>query len=266
MTLAAAASRTIHDDALEGALPFIPTLRTEGHWLVIEAAALPGELQPWHLIELSTRTAGNAKFVLSRCGTSLRLSVDIPLEDGDEPPPGRIEEARESIALLARAQRGDAPAESVRRGARPDAAPDLTRLCEGAGWPFTARPSGALAVPLEAGPAHVMASVEALDEGVRVAAELARPARLSLESQSALGLMLLRAGSAVCLARPWVRSEGDQVAAGWEVWLSQGMGAAQLGHALSAASVACRFTAAEARALQDRDLAGAHLAMQRWPE
>ena len=63
-----------------------------------------------------------------------------------------------------------------------------------------------------------MADIEPCAWGVHIGVETLRPAALDEVRVEATGLMLLRVGSAVRLARPWVRTDGAQVSAGWEVW------------------------------------------------
>ena len=137
---------------------------------------------------------------------------------------------------------------------------DLPALCAEAGWNFTARSDGSLAVELECRGAFMQAALIARGEGVHVFVELADCEESQTESVSAICALLLTAAGTVRLARPAIVSRDGKLAPRFEVAFSKMPDAAQLAHALSALSVACAACAEEVAALQNPNVAGEYLA------
>jgi len=143
---------------------------------------------------------------------------------------------------------------------------DLSALCREAGWPFTERDGGRLAVELETAPSagFHQALVQALpgEAGVGISVDLQVMPDLSSVSREALGLFLLTATGALRMPRAIARLAGEHATVGFEVRLGRAADAFAVGLALGACSVACDMCGPEVKVLQNERLARAYLAIR----
>jgi hypothetical protein len=234
------------------------TARAQSGWLTLDMAvptrATPYD--PWALLQRNAHIGAGVKFALAAVGRTPRLFGELPL-DGDEP----AQLDQHVGALLARVKDASAnlrrtKAQAERPGrAAPEVPPvPVAQRVEEAGWPFTDRLEGRVAVELEGQRRFVQAEVAPTAEGgVSASAPLtdgeAPPAGASRE---ALAVLLLRISAAVRLVRAAAieRPEGGVVTR-LETVLPPNCGAEHVHHALSALSVACRLCVLEAELLHD---------------
>ena len=226
-------------------------------WLVLTAPA-PGDFGPLALLAWNGALPGWVKFALSASG-ELEIRAEIPIDEDAGPS---IHEAwrglETALALLGGGESqlpsGIAPAVSQA---------ELKRLCDEAEWPCTPRDDGSCTVELEYPGSFMQASLAPRDCGVRVSVPLERFPESAAESVSALGILLLSAGSAMRMVRPACETADGKVSPRLEVVFSSVPAAAQLAHALSSLSVACQFCAEEVKALQDPNVAREFLALSK---
>ena len=196
-----------------------------------------------------------------------RVRAEIPLDD-DVDLQRRLPEACAGLKAAAGKLHGEKSKQmkghsltGSEEQERRDAA-ELQNLCRASGWKFTERTAPKLAVELEARSGFYQAIIEEQAGGaVSIGVELTRDTALIGEiSKRALGTLLLRASSVVRLARGIVSEGGD--GASFEVSFQTTPSAVELGHALSALSVACELCGQEAVAMQDEFVARNYLAAQ----
>lgn len=254
-------------------------------WLCLDFPAPRG--RPRRTLRLLERNAGhrgNAKYVLTPDG-SVRLRAEVPMDTRLDAPKG-LDVAREGIAGLAGAL-GVTPAReraatdsSVTSGSdmpddREASQPPLADLCEEAGWPFSQRSEDRVEVDLEiSGGAFFQASVSRDDGRVRCQiAPLRDPLPEDARARRAAAALALSVAGSVRMtsAIAWskaIRTDRDQPAGaglqlGFRVDLPANASAVDLGHALSALSVACDLCGNEIRALcSDPELAGLYLELR----
>ena len=140
----------------------------------------------------------------------------------------------------------------------------LGELCAEAGWPATPRDAARWAVPLELDDAFHEAIIEAACDGAFEAWAALDAAPDEAIARRAVEIMLLTAAGRMRLARPVACGQAAARRYGWQVSCPVGFEASDVGHALSALSVACRQTLAEAAALCDPDLAQRYLRLRGW--
>jgi len=252
------------------------TARIENDWLLL--AATPGgkrrRKRPTaehraRLLRHNGELRGGVKFALEGDPPCPLLATEIPLSD-DEPG----FEARFSGACAGFRQ-GAVMFSSKRRpsghgndeGNDPDTKPDtgveanLAPLCEEAGWQFTTRADGRLAVQLDVPGAFCQALTERDDQGgvhLRAWLEGGRPTATA--SRCAVDVLLLSACRVVRMARA-VAGPAEYC---WEITLADPPDALGLDHALSSLSVACRMSAREINVLQDEAIAQRYLTVRGW--
>jgi hypothetical protein len=125
---------------------------------------------------------------------------------------------------------------------------DLAQRCSDAGWTFTQRPDGELVVDLDVPDGFFQASV-ARHGGAQTCVSVTLTSGVEFpapECEAAFWVLLLRIGGAVRMARAVTQATGGGVAAGFEVRFASAPVAGELGHALSALSIACRAGGREA--------------------
>ena len=251
---------------LSNGSPLAARARVDDGWLLIDAAlgagappAAPAS-RVWEMLQWNATLAGGIRFVLGpqRFGArGARVCAELPLDD--EVDLGRrIGEACAGLKAAKRRMTGGASA----GGTCGDAAgEDLSALCRQTGWAFLAR-EGRLAVDLEVPGAfqqavvetredqHVAVSVPVLDAAVAGAAPPATVCR------QALGLLLVRVGGIVRMARAAAEPREGAPRARFEVVFGTRPCAAELQHAFAALSIACRVAGREAAVLWgDADVA-----------
>jgi hypothetical protein len=249
----------------------------EADWLVLEAEPARRWQREWQrqdgalaLLTQHRSLPGNSKFVLNGAlrDPVLRMRVEIPLAESAALPASEFQDRlahqlSRSIdtisAALSLAHPPDpAPADSASRN--PDALKDIATLCREAGWPLQSA-TDSLRVTLDtADTGFRQATLSVGASGVRLLLNLFDdlPEELAPVSRSATAMLLLRAGSAVRLARPLISEPHEEF--GFEVRVAGPPESADLEHALNALSLAARQSASEAEALADPRLAAAYLA------
>jgi hypothetical protein len=198
-----------------------------------------------------------------------RLRADIPL--GDFAELGRqVERACEDLEISCLRIQGvmETPAaEGTSVVSAGDL--DLASLCDEAGWPPSSRAFGHVRVAIDVPGQFLQAEVGHDDEGnIRVQVPMAEWSEdTSPACASAVALLQLRVCAAVRSARARVSIFDSQSLGLLEVGLDSDPSPGDLGHALSALSVACRMCAREAEALAgDENLAQTYLRICGRPE
>jgi len=252
---------------LSNGSPLAARARVDDGWLLIDAAlgagappAAPAS-RVWEMLQWNATLAGGARFVLGpqRSGArGARVCAELPLDD--EVDLGRrIGEACAGLKAAKRRMTGGAPD----GGTCGDAAgEDLSALCHQTGWDFLDREPGRLAVDLEVPGAFQQAVVETRED-LRVAvsvpvldAAVAGTAPPAAVCRQALGLLLVRVGGIVRMARAAAEPREGAPGARFEVVFGTRPCAAELGHAFAALSIACRVATREAAVLWgDADVA-----------
>src|SRR5712691_2603872 len=195
--------------ALSNGAPLDVTARREEGWLSLEARLGMGATPEmvWKLFEWNTQLEGVSKFALLP-DRSTQVRAEIPLDDEVELA-ARLNETCAGFKAAAERWRGEKTQEQTESAASiraVDSAPgtmsDLPRLCQEAGWTFTERSVGKLAVGLDVPGGFYQAVLEEYGhQGVQISVELGRCEAFSLPSCQALGVFLLTAAAIVRLAR-----------------------------------------------------------------
>ncbi|MDQ2976156.1 MAG: hypothetical protein M3R69_12200 [Acidobacteriota bacterium] len=237
--------------------------RIDEQWLLIHAplAASAGH-DAWDLLQLNAQLEGLSKFALLPGRERTYLCAEMPLDE-DLDLGARLRETCDGFkaALEVLHDEKAGAGTKLRSSAHSKLAGknnrgDLRRLCEEAGWNFTEKSEGRLAIDLDVRGGFYQASAEERGTGgVLLSVELARNEFAADECRRALSTVLLRASGAVRLARAAIEKEEDQTLARFEANFVTAPCAAELNHALSALSVACALCGQEAKALQDEFVA-----------
>ncbi|MFN8644450.1 MAG: hypothetical protein U0802_23375 [Candidatus Binatia bacterium] len=211
----------------------------DGDWLELRTD-LPAcsDVAPAALLRRNRRLPGGVRCVLVSAGR-LQCRGEVPLDLPDDAVWARLDGARAGFLTLLDGQPPAAPP-AVEPGRLP--AELAARLGE-AGWPWTARGDGSIAVDLGVADLFLQAEIEAHAGALCGAVALAP---FDPEATAAPALLLLRAGGAVRQARPVLSADGVPRL---EVVLTADPGARELGHALAALAVACRLCAREIEVL-----------------
>jgi hypothetical protein len=248
--------------------------RADEQWLHLDAplrCAVAQGLDAWQLLKLNRGLGGLSKLALLQPGqTALRVRAEIPLDE-DVDLQRRVGEACAGLKSAAGRLHGEGKEELTRvdslaaiaeQKESPGGA-ELGALCAEAGWKYTERAQGKLAVELETRTGFYQAIVEERAGGsVSLAVEVASDAVLGDNSKRALGTLLLRASAEVRLARAVVRDGGEGSAASFETLFQTLPCAAEVNHALSALAVACGLCGGAAEAMRDDAVAGNYLDAQ----
>jgi hypothetical protein len=236
------------------------TARTAARWFALDVPLAEDSQPPdlWAMLHQNARAGAGVKLALDPASRAPHLLGELPL---DEDEPGGLEsrmsalcEDVESAAAGLREDRNRAAAARV--GAPPEApSPEqAVRLCQEAGWPFTERSEGRLAVKLEVGRAPYQAMIEPRHHGgLVVSSQLTEGEKPPSDpSRTALALLLLLASGSVRLARAAAIEPAEgRLATRFETALPAAAGAGHLHHALASLSVACRLCGPEAALLHD---------------
>jgi hypothetical protein len=238
--------------------------RDEGFLLLdADTAVSPAADRLVPLVEGSRELPAAVKFALR--GPTLRLRAEFPLPEDSDVAEERIHEHLEGMRSASHWLHNwvscGAAGEEVacpQPGGDGQATPgNLKELLHEAGWPYHERPGGALLADLETGSQFLQAEIEPRGAGTRFRVTLYRhEAPGDDDARQALSLYLLEANAALRYARAFLRKDGGEVAAGFEVGVGNGPSAAEAGHALAALSVAGRQCAREMEVLKDGALAG----------
>lgn len=262
------------------------TARILDGWLILDAEIerRPQSVDLWSLLRWNARLAPFNKFALTPGARAARLRAEIPLaaeSDAAADLSARVADVyagfraalhgahdrrvESHVAASNRDPESATRADDDESATRADAesarlASGLPPLCAEAGWAFTERAAGKLAVDLEAPGAFYQAFLEARQNSLHVSVELTRLDEYSPLSRRALGVLLLSASGVVRLVRAAIAEQEGRATARLEARFDALPCASQLHDALAALSVACRLCGEEARAVQDEWVAARYLA------
>jgi hypothetical protein len=257
-------------------LPCRATLNDQ--WLHLDVdidqyrSTLPNEQGAWSWLLKNGILPSGVKYALD-AHSRLRIRAETPLPDNGHEFDlcGRIATVWEGLGVASAAIHGPATKRGEQRSGIEwekeghQAACDLRRLCEEAGWPFTERSEDKLAVTLDASGDFWQALVERRTDAIRVAAPFGALATASDEVRNAVAVLLLTLNGVLRFARAAGEEQNGQVAAHLEALLPHLPSAEELGHALSAISVGCRLCGREVEVLQnDLLIAREYLAVRGW--
>ena len=243
--------------------PLLISARTDGDWLVLEADHLdPAQAsEPFRdALARNGSLAGLAKIVLDADGR-LRLRAEIPVvEDADLA--ARIREACDGFASVLSTDERDTTGAAL--GPEAGDALDLKRLCAEAGWEFTERGGGRLAVALEVPDSFYQAILVAWHGGVRVTCKLAEIEADSEESQLAIAGLLLAASGVLRMVRATMSTDQPQPVAQIEAVFGATPSPSEISRALVSESVGCSLCGRELNTLQTPAVAQRYLALRGW--
>ncbi len=241
------------------------TARVDPGWVLMDTSLTACEWSRWYqprqlwaLLQANAGLCGGAKFAVAGNPRAVRVRAEIPVEEGIDPK-DRIRNACRGLDEALECVRGTKAGQSVARADHSDPADpgpseaDLQAMCTEAGWSFSERTDGVVAVPLEVEDGYYQATVRGNRSGsLSVWAEIASQDSWPKESWKALGAFLLQACGNLKTVRAAIRHpDSDAATAGFEVVLDPPAGSAELGRAFSALSVACNLTRKEVRALRE---------------
>jgi hypothetical protein len=258
--------------ALANGKSFALSAEVEDQWLTLDAPVSDRVTREamWDLLRLNTTLEGPSKFLLLPDNRSVHLRAELLLEDDQSED--RFDDESDYVSerlhhactgMKAAFQRFHGkPTYSIEQGVSDESRlEELRRRCDNAGWPFTERSEGKLAVELDTPEGFYQALVEQQDAGARVSIEITRCASLGETSRQALSALLLKCGALVRLARPSIEETDNSVAARFEVSFGGMPTAIEVRSALSSLSVACAICGREARVLGDPSIAKQYLAI-----
>jgi hypothetical protein len=242
----------------------------------------PGRPLPAELLEgmllLNATLPGGAKFSLGDHSSEAMLSAELPVqeqeEEGGEPVwldqwigeacVGLRQGALKWSILNAQSADTVSSLGADRRSTVDTTAEGrLTELCERAGWSFTTRASGQVAIRLDVRDAFCQALLAPkVGKMQRLRVSLGMATSTEGETPQAVHLLLLSASRLVRFARASAAPAGDATEYRWEAVLPADYTVETLGHALGALSVACQLTARELQAMEDRKIAREYLALR----
>lgn len=231
---------------------------TDG-WLLFDAPlqGIDEGRDLWRLLALNARLGGSAKFAL--VGGLMRLRAEIALDDEIDAATRLTQTCaslKEALSLI-EGLRDDGPSRlstiSTNRAGLPS-------LCSQAGWAFTERDGGRIAVNLEARSGFHQALIEPSRGGVHISTEIMRAQNLSQLSRQSLGALLLKASGELRMARAAVEEEEGQSSVRFETRFDSTPGSIEIDRALAALSLACALCAREVKSLQNDFLARRYLA------
>jgi hypothetical protein len=262
--------------ALSNGETFRVSARIEDPWLVMEAPlgaknrAPAGPERNWDLVRWNARLPGGAKFVLPPGSRTPRVRAEVLADQNPDLEPqihGAVEGIRAAHRRIACDQ---IEQQDAGPGPRPADEPrpcDLEGICRDAGWELVRRPSGRMAVALDAPGAVHQAILDLRKDGrLAVSVEIAALPSPAAATRQAVGLMLLRASGLVRMARGAVEETDGRTEARFEVVFDVPPAAAQTVHdALAALSVACRTCGRqEVEAMQAEACARKYLSLRGW--
>ncbi|HEY7545991.1 MAG TPA: hypothetical protein VID27_13955, partial [Blastocatellia bacterium] len=231
---------------------------TDG-WLLFDAPleGIADGRDLWRLLALNARLGSNAKFAL--VGQHTRLRAEIAIDDEIDAATRLTETcaALKEALSLAEGLRDDGPLSlSFTPG---DNRASLPSLCGQAGWAFTERDGGRIAVNLEARNGFHQALLEESRGGVLISTEILRAQNLSQPSRQSLSALLLKASAELRMARAAVEEEEGLSSIRFEARFDSLPGSAEVDCALAALSLACALCARETGALENDSLARRYL-------
>ena len=237
------------------------TARVEAGWLTvdIEPARRP-PADPWTMLLANAEAPAGVKLTMDEaCGTThllgeLSLELDKTCELHQ-----RVGELLGGVKDLLAASKGRKRPAADEGGASSEASasPSVAELCREAGWPFTERSEGRVAVALEVQRQPFQAVVEPGANGGLVCSVVFAGGEEPPGDphRGALALLLLSAARSVRLARAAAVEQADgRFEARLEAALRRGAGPRDLNDALSALSVACQWCGPEAELVHNDSL------------
>jgi hypothetical protein len=166
--------------------------------------------------------------------SELRLCAEVPFDDPEPIVHRRVVQACAGFAGAFK----PTPARDDPAAGNPGEAADLGILLEQSEWVASERPDGSLTVDLGVSDDFFQAHIARCNGATRVAVEVGNLDAAPEVCRRAAALLLLRSAAVVRMARP-VRDDDGTVR--FEVVFDAVPSAAELSHALSALTVACRF-------------------------
>jgi hypothetical protein len=241
-------------------------VRIENGWLVlrkpIPSRVDGADVRPWEVLSPNAELSGSVKRSLVPSERVVELGAEIPL-DGDVDV--RVRQACRLMRGKETARfEDDATETSAKSG---DASADLEQVCADAGWPFTTRPDGSLAVELRAPDAYGVARVEGRANGaVRVSIDVVNEGDApSPVCQAALAALMVGVNDVVRFVRVVAPPSEDKTNFRIEVVFVTPPSATELDHALAALSVAWGMCSSETEVLlRDEVVARAYLERSPW--
>jgi hypothetical protein len=243
--------------------PHAITAKTDGDWLVLDAN-YPDEAQgsePFRdTLARNGSLSGLAKIVMDVDGR-LRLRAELPVvEDADLS--ARIVEACDGFKSVWSPDERHTTGDALGREAVEPL--DLKQLCSEAGWVFTERGGGRLAVELEVPDGFYQGILAPLQGGVAMTCELAEIEGDSEESQRAIAGLLLAASGVVRMVRATMSTDQTQPVAQLEAVFGTTPSPSEISSALESLSVGCSLCGEEIKTLQTPTVAQRYLALRGW--
>lgn len=240
-------------------------------------------LSPWGMLLWHTEVPPSVRCALSAGSRAFSVRGELPVAALDAPSVRcRIEEMCRGFRHIAAKFLPDAsqrPAAACERpisgsSPRPAAAapgpgeeapgarPDVASVVRAAGWNFSERASGILAVELDVPHGVEPALVSAAPEGgLSLSVELARFEAIPDACRAAIGIFLLELADGLRGIRPMVREDGGSCAITLAALVPT---VHELHGALAATAVAYRISCEEIRALRDVSIAKAYSEARNW--
>jgi len=219
--------------------------RVDDGWVLLD---MPFENAPFSFANLAAangRLHAGVKFAFASEDERVHVRTELPLLEGVDLE-GRLFEAGRGFEQAPALARGAADANATEPAAEAAAEGELERLCEAAGWAFTPRSGGFLAVDLEESVGFFQAKLERRADG---AVALCVPIEDGLPSDGAcaeaVAIFLLRFSSGLRMVRGAGGPTSEAAPPRFEVVFPSGPSASELSEALAALSVAVRFGARE---------------------
>jgi hypothetical protein len=249
--------------ALLNGVPHVVTAKTDDEWLLLEADFANEPQGPgffWEALVRNASLAGLAKLVLARDG-GLRLRAEIPVLEGVDLTTRVGESCRGFEAVWTREgnhSSTDAPPAGQTEPI------DLKGLCGEAGWPFSERGGGKIAVELEAPGGFCQALLSPTEHGVRIHCEVAALDSITKECRQAVAGFLLAASGLVRMGRASVDAKGTSPVAQLEVVFGTAPSPLEISSALESLSIAYSRCGEEIKTLQSPAIAKRYLALRGW--
>jgi hypothetical protein len=213
---------------------------------------------------------GNAKIVLAPNPWRLRLRAELALDD-DTTLEARVGESLLGLQAACRLLTEDAtgseaaaPQQASSAGA-PASSPRLFSLLREMGRTFTERSAQVASLDLPGRGCCCRVLVEEDSMALRASVDFLSISSPDGQCPLAVAVLLLSAGGALRLARPFAAHAGDEVACGFEVRFGGETTAGELEHGLGALAVAAWTCKEEALCLLDHAAAESYLALRNLP-
>lgn len=221
------------------------TCTVQEGWILLDEAAVT-DTDPLALVAHNRTLPCCLKLAVFTDG-SVHIRAELPIIDDDEL----------SVSLTGVLCAFGASHVVAADNAAPDAQVSLGELSTEAGWQYTDRPDGRIAVELEVPGVFQQAIIDRVPDGLtRVGADLGASASIDAPGcRPAVAALLLRVAGAVRMVRVAADCSADGFRPRLEVVLSPPAKAAEVGHALAALSLACQLCAREVEVLRSDETA-----------